>query len=54
MEELHRAWKQDRDYLSPPMVGTLADVDPALVVAPPAGLGTGYVSVATRQEWAEQ
>ena len=48
--KLHRAWKKDRDYLPPPTVGTLADLDPALIVTPPAGLEVGYVPIATRQE----
>ena len=50
VEKLHRAWKKDRDYLSPPTVGSLADLDPALIVTPPAGLEVGYVPIATRQE----
>jgi hypothetical protein len=50
VEKLHRAWKKDRDYLPPPTVGSLADLDPALIVTPPAGLETGYVPIATRQE----
>ena len=49
VEELHRHWKKDRDYLPPPRVGTLADIDPALIVTPPPGLEIGYVPVATRQ-----
>jgi hypothetical protein len=49
IEKLHRAWKKDRDYLPPPTVGTLADLDPALIVIPPPGLEVGYVPIATRQ-----
>jgi len=50
VEKLHRAWTKDRDYLAPPTVGTLADLDPAQLVTPPKGLEIGYVPIATRQE----
>jgi hypothetical protein len=50
VEKIHRAWTKDRNYLAPPDVGTLAQIDPALVVTPPAGLEVGYVPIATRQE----
>jgi hypothetical protein len=50
VEKLHRAWPKDRDYLAPPTVGKLADLDPALVVTPPKGMEAGYVPIATRQE----
>jgi len=49
VEKLHRSWKLDRDYLPPPTVGKLAEIDPALVVAPPPGLEAGYVPIVTRQ-----
>jgi hypothetical protein len=49
VEKLHRNWKKDRDYLEPPAVGKLADIDPALIVTPPPGLEVGYVPIATRQ-----
>ena len=49
IEKLHRHWKKDGQYLSPPTVGTLADLDPALLVTPPAGLEIGYVPIVTRQ-----
>jgi hypothetical protein len=49
VEKLHWTWKKDRDYLSPPTVGKLADIDPALIVTPPPGLEAGYVPIATRQ-----
>jgi hypothetical protein len=49
VERLHRNWKQDRDYLPPPKVGELADLDPALLVTPPPGLEAGYVPIVTRQ-----
>jgi len=49
VERLHQNWKRDGDYLAPPKVGKLADIDPALIVTPPAGLDVGYVPIATRQ-----
>jgi hypothetical protein len=52
VEKLHRAWTKDREYLPPPTVGTLADLDPALIVTPPNGLEAGYVPIVTRQELA--
>jgi hypothetical protein len=50
VEKLHRAWTKDRDYLAPPTVGKLVDLDPAQIVTPPKGLEVGYVPIATRQE----
>ncbi|MEZ5432645.1 MAG: hypothetical protein R3F31_16025 [Verrucomicrobiales bacterium] len=50
VEKLHRAWTKDRNYLTPPDVGTLAHLDPALILTPPKGLEVGYVPIATRQE----
>jgi hypothetical protein len=49
VEKLHRNWKKDRDYLAPPVIGKLADIDPALIVIPPPGLEAGYVPIVTRQ-----
>ncbi|HSJ02874.1 MAG TPA: hypothetical protein VK956_10495, partial [Verrucomicrobium sp.] len=50
VEKLHRAWTKDREYLAPPTIGQLADLDPAQLVTPPKGLEIGYVPIATRQE----
>lgn len=50
VEELHRFWKKDRQYISPPAIGTLADIDPNLLVKPPRGLEIGYVPIVTKQE----
>jgi hypothetical protein len=50
VEKLHRAWTKDRDYLAPPDLGKLADIDPALILTPPKGFEIGYVPIATRQE----
>lgn len=49
VEKLHAAWNRDREYLPPPTVGTLAELDAALIVEPPAGLEVGYVPIVTRQ-----
>ena len=53
VELLHRHWNKDRNYLAPPTGGTLADLDPAMIVTPPAGLEIGYVPIVTRQEPAQ-
>jgi len=50
VEKIHRSWTKERDYLPPPTVGKLAELDPALLVSPPPGLEAGYVPIATRQE----
>jgi hypothetical protein len=50
VEKLHRVWSKDREYLPPPTRGSLADIDPALIVQPPSGLEVGYVPIVTRQE----
>jgi hypothetical protein len=49
VEKLHRKWKKDREYLPPPAIGKLADIDPALIMTPPAGLEIGYVPIVTKQ-----
>lgn len=49
VEKIHRTWAKDRDYLAPPTLGKLAEIDPALIVTPPAGLEAGYVPIVTRQ-----
>lgn len=49
VEKLHRHWKKDREYLPPPTVGKVADIDPALLVTPPPGFEVGYVPIVTRQ-----
>jgi len=47
--KLHQHWTKDREYLPPPLIGKLADIDPALIVTPPAGLEVGYVPIVTQQ-----
>ena len=49
VEKLHRNWTKDRDYLAPPKIGKLAELDPAVVVTPPKALEAGYVPIVTRQ-----
>lgn len=53
VEKVHRAWTKDREYLVPPDSGSLAELDPALIVTPPAGLEVGHVPIVTRQEPAD-
>jgi hypothetical protein len=50
IEKIHANWPIDRDYMAPPGQGTLAKLDPALLVTLPAGLEVGYVPIVTRQE----
>ena len=54
VEMLHRKWTRDREYLPPPTVGKLADLDPALIVTPPKGMEIGYVPIVTRQAAAQK
>ncbi len=49
VELLHQHWTKDRTYLPPPTTGTLASLDPALLVTPPKGLEIGYVPIVTQQ-----
>lgn len=49
VELLHKKWTRDREYLPPPTVGRLAELDPAVIVTPPKGLEIGYVPIVTRQ-----
>lgn len=50
VEKIHRRWTKDRQYLPPNTVGTLANLDPAVLVTPPKGREVGYVPIVTRQE----
>ena len=50
VEQIHRAWPIDRDYMPPPTHGELVALDPALLVTPPKGMEAGYVPIATGQE----
>ncbi|MEI7985508.1 MAG: hypothetical protein WCI55_07750 [Armatimonadota bacterium] len=50
VEKLHRSWPKNRNYLAPPKMGKLANIDPALIMKPPKGLEIGYVPIATLHE----
>ena len=50
VEKIHANWSIDRDYMAPPGNGTLASLDPALIVNPPKGMEVGYVPIVIRQE----
>lgn len=50
VEQLHRAWPIDHDYMPPPTRGELVELDPALLVTPPKGFEVGYVPIVTKQE----
>lgn len=50
VEEIHRQWPIDRDYMPPPTTGGLLALDPALLVTPPQGLEVGFVPIVIRQE----
>ena len=54
VEKIHSNWTKERDYLAPPVIDKpLAEIDPALIVEPPAGFEVGYVPIVTRQEAAK-
>ncbi|MCC5939206.1 MAG: hypothetical protein JJU34_18140 [Lunatimonas sp.] len=50
VEQLHRYWSIDQEYMAPPSTGSLVAIDPALIVTPPAGMEYGYVPIVVRQE----
>jgi hypothetical protein len=49
VEKIHAHWTPRGEYLPPPNAGTLALLDPALIVVPPRGLEAGYVPIVLRQ-----
>jgi hypothetical protein len=49
VEMLHKKWTKDRDYLPPPTIGKLAELDAAVLVTPPKDLEVGYVPIVTYQ-----
>lgn len=49
VEKMERKWKRNGISFAPPSLGTLASIDPALIVNPPKGMEVGYVPVVTRQ-----
>ena len=50
VEKIHVHWPIDRDYMAPLRRGSLAALDPALLVTPPKGLEAGYVPIVVHQE----
>jgi hypothetical protein len=50
VEQIHRHWPIDRNYMAPPTTGELVKFDPALFVTPPKGMEYGYVPIVTKQE----
>ena len=48
-EKIHASWKIDGTYMEGPGMGTLVDLDPALLVEPPEGFELGYVPIVTGQ-----
>lgn len=51
VEQIHRSWTINRNYLPPNTRGMLASIDPELIVKPPKGYEYGYVPIVTRQGW---
>ncbi len=49
VEKIHTRWTAQKQYMPPPARGTIATLDPALLVKPPKGLEVGYVPFVTRQ-----
>jgi len=49
VEKIHAQWTPHKEYMPPPRMGTLATLDPALLVKPPKGMEIGYVPIVVRQ-----
>ncbi len=49
VQDIHAQWTSHREYQPPPRIGSLASLDPAMLVTPPRGLEIGYVPIAVRQ-----
>jgi hypothetical protein len=50
VENIHRFWTPEKEYMPAPASGALVSVDDAIIVTPPPGLEVGYVPIVTRQE----
>lgn len=51
IEKFHKNWTPDKMYLPQPTTSIkVADLDPGLIVTPPAGLEVGYVPLVVKQE----
>ncbi len=47
--KLQKAWNTNINFMTPPTTGTLATLDPALLVTPPSGMEYGYVPIVISQ-----
>ena len=50
VEQIHRNWTIEQEYMAPPSTGKLVAIDPVLIVSPPPGMEVGYVPIVIRQE----
>lgn len=50
VERIHTNWRIDSEYMAPPSTGTLVNLDPKLIVQPPAGMEVGYVPIVIGQK----
>ncbi|REG81851.1 hypothetical protein [Algoriphagus antarcticus] len=50
VEQIHRNWTIDQEYMAPPSTGKLVAIDPVLIVSPPVGMEIGFVPIVIRQE----
>ena len=50
VEQIHKEWPIDRNYIAPPTTGQLVSMDNALIVSPPSGFEYGYVPIVTKQD----
>jgi hypothetical protein len=49
IEKIHSSWSTSSAFMEAPSVGTLATMDPSLIVTPPAGMTIGYVPIVIGQ-----
>ena len=49
VEQMHRHWGIDKEYMPPPTSGSLVHLDPGLIVTPPKGMEAGYVPIVIGQ-----
>jgi hypothetical protein len=50
VEQIHRSWTIDQEYMAPPSTGSLVAIDQVLIVSPPPGMENGYVPIVIKQE----
>jgi hypothetical protein len=53
IEEMHKHWTIEQEYMKAPSSGNLVTFDPALFVTPPPEYSIGYVPIVIRQEKSE-